>query len=83
MEKSHFSPDGLLAMMVKSMPDVAIDVLNKCEKKENNKTEYDFFALQTKGGIILKHFHFLIKILGNANYRKLQFKAKQNINLKL
>ena len=83
MEKSCFSPDGLLAKMVKSMPNVAMDVLNKCEKKENNKTEYDFFALQTKGGIILKHFHFLIKILGNANYRQLQFKAKQNINLKL
>ncbi|CAB4020012.1 transient receptor potential cation channel subfamily A member 1-like, partial [Paramuricea clavata] len=49
MEKSAFSPDGLLAMMVKSMPNVAIDVLNKCEKKEKNKTEYDFFALQTKG----------------------------------
>ena len=85
MEKSCFAPDGLLAKMVKSMPNVAIDVLNKCEiKKEVNGViiiEYDFFALQTRGGIILKHLYFLIKILGNANYRELQFKAKQNINL--
>ena len=81
MEKSYFSPDRLLAMMVIKMPNVAIDVLNKCEEKGKNETAYDFFALQTRGGIILKHLYFLIQILGNANYRKLQFKDKQNINL--
>ena len=95
MEKSSFSPDGLLAKMVEKMPNVAIDVLNKCLNKceskkeendeendgENDLIEYDFFALQTRGGIILKHLYFLIKILGNASYRQLQFKDKQNINL--
>ena len=49
MEKSKFGADGLLGKMVISMPNVAIDVLNKCEERENEQTKYNFFALQTTG----------------------------------
>ncbi len=47
MKKSYLGPDGLLASMVISMPNVAIDVLNKCEKRNSYEAKYDFFALQT------------------------------------
>ena len=50
MEKSCFGSDGLLASMVKSMPNVAIEVLDKCEERRNGRERYDFFALQTKEG---------------------------------
>jgi predicted GTPase len=55
MEKSCFGPDGLLARMVRSMPNVAIDVLNKCEEKKEFEAGYDFFALQTVEGILVEH----------------------------
>ena len=47
MKKSYLGPDGLLASMVISMPNVATDVLNKCEKRNSYEAKYDFFALQT------------------------------------
>ncbi len=50
MEKSCFGSDGLLASMVISMPNVAIEVLDKCEERRNGEGRYDFFALQTKEG---------------------------------
>lgn len=58
MKRSYFGSDGLLARMVVSMPDLAIDVLNKCVKTggaDSNivETTYDFFALQTTEGISL------------------------------
>ncbi|XP_028402640.1 transient receptor potential cation channel subfamily A member 1-like [Dendronephthya gigantea] len=49
MKKSWVGPDGLLAKMVVTMPEVAIEFLNECVKtRADGTSEYDFFALQTK-----------------------------------
>lgn len=61
MEKSKFGADGLLGKMVISMPNVAIDVLNKCEERVNGQTKYDFFALQTTGIIAWSIYKYLTK----------------------
>ena len=59
MEGSYFGPDGLLAKMVEFMPKVAIYVLNKCEKKNDCETTYDFFALQTSSETSKQGISFL------------------------
>lgn len=55
MEKSWVGPDGLLAKMVITMPEVATELLDKCVKRHDDKIEYDFFALQPTKGMTLYH----------------------------
>ena len=76
MKKSSFGADGLLARMVVFMPNVALEVLNKCQstiyraKKNSTSYEavkYDFFALQTTKGNVTQILTFL---RNNMNMRK-------------
>ena len=52
MERASVGADGLLAEMVKHMPQLATKVLAKCVTDKGNHVEkqFDFFALQTVEG---------------------------------
>ena len=52
MEGASVGADGMLAMMVTNLPELAIEVLTKCvtEIGDHGEKRFDFFALQTVEG---------------------------------